>query len=179
MSEDLRVATDSLGGLEMHDLKEECRQLRHMIDALYDVVKKLAEHTQKDKDIQDGLEGLETSMKKWHVFRTTRFDQEIKDAEAVLTKTSQLGDYGADWGTGKFIVNPRAVSTPESPEDTRHLPPSYLTEGEINMFPDIKALRRGDEPVPRYVLYAKTKLPITKEDEDWARRIIASTSTPW
>ena len=49
----------------------------------------------------------------------------------------------------------------------------FLTEDEINVLPEIKRMRIGKEPVPRYVLFAARKLPITREDIRWAKEVMA------
>ena len=46
----------------------------------------------------------------------------------------------------------------------------YLSEDEIDALPEIKAIRRGKEPVPRSVLHTADIKPITAEDITWARR---------
>jgi len=47
-----------------------------------------------------------------------------------------------------------------------------LTEDEIELLPEIKRMRIGKEPVPRYVLFACRQLPITREDIRWAKEMM-------
>ena len=49
-----------------------------------------------------------------------------------------------------------------------------LTEDEIELLPEIKRMRIGKEPVPRYVLFVARQLPVTNEDIRWAKEMMAS-----
>lgn len=82
----------------MHnDYDGELHALRDIVSSLYCLVRDLAENA--------GLEHqeLENTMRRWHQWRTERWEREITDAEAVLTKATQCCDYGYPGSASKFV----------------------------------------------------------------------------
>jgi hypothetical protein len=82
----------------MHsDYDRELHELRGVVASLCSVVRQLAEKSGVD------VHNLDLTIDHWYKWRSERFENEIKDAEAVLEKASQVGDYGFVGSKDKFV----------------------------------------------------------------------------
>jgi len=89
----------------MTDLEKECQALRHMVGSLASCVRELAEQGMQTVVV----ERLNRALNDWHAHRSERFAQQVEDAEAVLEKASQVGDYGLVGSPDKFVSQKVAV----------------------------------------------------------------------
>ena len=86
-----------------NDYDGELSALRHIVSSLFCAVRDIADATKTDTA---SVEYLQRAQETWHKWRTERFEREIKDAEDVLSKADSMSDYGAPWGSGRFVTRP-------------------------------------------------------------------------
>jgi hypothetical protein len=87
------------------DIDDDVRELKHAISGLLNLTSKIIDGDHSREELAQRWEDI---ARRFHDWRTRRFDNDIVEAEKILDKAGQLGDYGASWSGSKFIFNPNA-----------------------------------------------------------------------